>query len=370
MSFLIPTLDGVDACVEVYCSFRTPLSKQNARRIVAVHAVEYLYKLSQIDENLKPIPLAIDINLISTLCGNCASVPSLLLEKSGTPEVTIPAVASTPEIIDCNPTVVPKLLSCEWHQATPDFYVATAFRISINNLMLPWTVVVPYQSNSSISPVEFTCGEGTVCFSEACSITLPLTRFFEAKAFDQHLFEILYPQKFRLSWIPKCNKKLYLLLPLSNSNSGIDWELVTTVCETILQKRLPLPTPPENLLDPDRVLITAYSDVLYVAHNLSAETPLSPFPDRKYSNFSSYFREHHNIVVRPDQHLLQCSILSHSRTTEVDINSKVFLVPELCRFHPMRLSTILAAMKLPCILAKLEAICFLAGYTHYFRECC
>ena len=282
------------------------------------------------------------------------------------PDTLVPPATNTrpsdnSDFYEVEPTAIASIMTGDL-VCSDNTCFAFLHHIYYNTTLLPWLMVLP----TSCPTTKFTVNDITISICSGSKTPISQPQLYLASKFQCHLYDILL-RPFKHHWKLCSGDKFFLLLPAVFGEFGkVNWLLIEDVCREVVENNsISVPTP-QNLLTNDRVIYTICDPVqLYIAHSFSELTPLSQLPgSTKYKNFVSFFQEHWNLSVPEDQKLLCCSRLPTARSLEmVELSSKttcgsrgIYLVPSLCKFHPLSLSLLQDALALPSIMQHFEVI--------------
>lgn len=208
---------------------------------------------------------------------------------------------------------------------------------------------------------------------------------------------VLRLQKYLMLFDPEATENSFFIVPtrkspsISNANE-VDWdflELIASNCDK-MPTMIPDEVRKEQSFDPERftdaVVMPWYRNqdqpqYFYVAEICYHLSPESSFPGDNYATFREYyFRKYGIQIQRHEQPLLDVDHTSArlnfltpryvnrkgvalptsseetKRAKRENLEQKQILVPELCTIHPFPASLWRAAVCLPCILYRLNAL--------------
>lgn len=227
-------------------------------------------------------------------------------------------------------------------------------------------------------------------------VTFDEQRLQHINVFLNYTFtKVLRLQKYLMLFDADASDNSFFIVPTIRSDYGlisVDWPFLETISHT--HNRMPEPIPQdtrrENRFDMERfrdaVVMPWYRNqdqpqYFYVAEICSHLSPESSFPGDNYKTFREYYHRKYDIHIQDqDQPLLDVDHTSArlnfltpryvnrkgvalptsseetKRAKRENLEQKQILVPELCTIHPFPASLWRAAVCLPCILYRINAL--------------
>lgn len=221
---------------------------------------------------------------------------------------------------------------------------------------------------------------------------LQLTRIY---TFINYTFtNVLRLQKYLMLFDPEATENSFYIVPTINTNNKIevDWSFLDLITENL--NMMPTIVPEENRKDKefdpnkfkDAVVMPWYRNqdqpqYFYVAEICYYLSPSSSFPGENYTTFQEYYFKKYAIQIQNSKQplldvdhtsarlnfltpryvnrkgvALPTSSEETKKAKRENLEQKQILVPELCTIHPFPASLWRAAVCLPCILYRINAL--------------
>lgn len=205
---------------------------------------------------------------------------------------------------------------------------------------------------------------------------------------------VLRLQKYLMLFDPEANENCFFIVPTVKSDQGIlvDWDFLNVIYNNT--EKLPKPVSDDErkseTFDPnkfkDAVVMPWYRNqdqpqYFYVAEICYHLSPESSFPGENYSTFKEYYFRKYGITIQNSKQplldvdhtsarlnfltpryvnrkgvALPTSSEETKRAKRENLEQKQILVPELCTIHPFPASLWRAAVCLPCIIYRINAL--------------
>ncbi|XP_055526642.1 endoribonuclease Dcr-1 isoform X2 [Wyeomyia smithii] len=206
--------------------------------------------------------------------------------------------------------------------------------------------------------------------------------------------KVLRLQKYLMLYDPEATENCFFIVPtISRQNTvNVDWEFVNVIARNV--DKMPISIPDierksysfDSSQFKDAVVMPWYRNqdqpqYFYVAEICYHLSPKSSFPGLNYSTFEEYYLKKYNIQIQNcKQPLLDVDHTSArlnfltpryvnrkgvalptsseetKRAKRENLEQKQILIPELCTIHPFPASLWRAAVCLPCILYRINAL--------------
>ncbi|XP_058811956.1 endoribonuclease Dcr-1 [Topomyia yanbarensis] len=206
--------------------------------------------------------------------------------------------------------------------------------------------------------------------------------------------KVLRLQKYLMLYDPEATENCFFIVPTITRHSlvTVDWDFIDVIARNV--DKMPTSVPDENRknytfessLFRDAVVMPWYRNqdqpqYFYVAEICYHLSPKSSFPGLNYSTFEEYYLKKYNIQIQNcKQPLLDVDHTSArlnfltpryvnrkgvalptsseetKRAKRENLEQKQILIPELCTIHPFPASLWRAAVCLPCILYRINAL--------------
>lgn len=257
-------------------------------------------------------------------------------------------------------------------------------------------VTTKYIPKVSAFPIFTRSGEVKVSL-ELCRENVILTeeQLLKVYTFINYTFtNVLRLQKYLMLFDPEATENSFFIVPTISSNNTIDvdWTFLNLITENV--DKIPQAVSDEerkktdfdSSLFRDAVVMPWYRNqdqpqYFYVAEICYHLSPKSSFPGENYSTFQEYYYRKYGINIQNlNQPLLDVDHTSArlnfltpryvnrkgvalptsseetKRAKRENLEQKQILVPELCTIHPFPASLWRAAVCLPCILYRINAL--------------